>query len=256
MNTMLVDWRNPAGWTYEQKQRKADLVSVYWTASAESVKDISGKKLVAWQPGLPLYATGEVVRTPYSLELEKIANQYKARTGDLFIEDPVGMSVERLDLTKRGFAAAWAGLMVRQFPWADGFHLDYWWSGIVPEVEQPAWEKGMSTFAAILRMQDPDAILIGQNDRLLGDTWSSLNGCFLEQSPYFNGRNPAVHALDLNAFKGLMARAHPERPMISVMEVREPWRWALTDLDNVLRWADGLGLYCSLGRDKTGGWTP
>lgn len=260
--TCISDWTNPAGWTPAQRSRKADLWDLFWTATPENTASLVGKKIVAFQPAVPIMANGLVVQHPYPQALATLADKFGARTNLALFRGADGGWLQLLDLTRPRFPGALAQLRHGFFGALDGHKHDYHcrpdslgikdatgalvtWTTEYLE----AWDRALSSLMSALRALKPDAILIGQCDRMTGDTWGATSGCYIEQRWNFNGRTAQVHASDLKDFAALMHRAHPERPMISVLEIREPEKCTANELDLVRAWCIGQGIYLSLGRD-------
>ncbi len=251
-----TDWRDPARWSYNDKARVADLWSLYWVATETSARSLSGKTLIAFQPAIPIDANGAVSGHPYAQALDALALKYGAKTMLKLYEGPDGGHLQLLDLTARRFAPALALLLHEFHGWADGHHLDYWITpnhffppGTFEEDYLIRWQNAQEQLTNVLRAINPNVILIGQNDRMQGGTWSAMNGCYLEQSPYFNGRTLADHSADLDQFSAMQNRYNTGREMVSICEVRQPWQWQPAQLDQVKAWAQAEGLYLSLGRD-------
>jgi len=248
----LTDWRNVASPTFDHT-RKADLWSLYWTATEEGAKDLAGRKIIAWQPGV-LYTSatfGAPAGAPYNLALDAMAKRLNAYNGRLLHETVEGPVVRMIDITKRGVVASMAGLRAEHFGGFDGHHLDYFWEGVVPAELQEAWRRALDAFAKILRAQDPDTIIVGQNDRMVGDLWGATNGCYIEQSLYYNGRTPEVHAQDLEGLKNLLKMFDPKRELVNVVEMRDLLRFDQATMDFVRQWCVEHGAYLSAGRNET-----
>ena len=256
--TCISDFRSLSNWSFNDFFRKADLWWLYWTASTDNAlyRVEGGRKLAIFQPGIPINRDGTASTHPYAVALRKLAEQYNARTNVRLYEGPDGGYLELLDLTARKFAPALALFLAHWHERMDGVGLDYWITpnnivadfSFTPE-KMEKWLVAQETLARVLRAVRPDILLVGQNDRMLGSTWGDLNGEYIEQSPYFNGRTLADHSHDLDQFSVMQNRINPGREMVSICEVREPWRWTPEALELVKTWATSEGLYLSLGRD-------
>lgn len=261
----ITDWTGPSGWDAAKRARKCDLWDLFWTATAENTAMLPGKKIIAFQPAVPIMANGQVVDHPYARELAALVERFHAGTTLHLFNGADGGYLELIDITKPRFVVALAQLRHQFFGWADGHKFDYFcrpdslnirdavsvalvpWSSDYLE----AWDHALSAFTAACRALKPDAILVGQNDRLLGDTWSAMSGQYIEQRWDFNGRTAQVHAEDIDRFNSQMRRIEPQRRLVSVLELRDPSKLTRSELDLASAWCVAQGIYLSVGRDGT-----
>lgn len=263
LNICISDWSDPARWSPEKRARKANLWSLYHTATKENTQGIVGKKLIAFQPGLPINAQGLVWGHPYAQALLAIVEHYNGRTFNVLFKGDDGGYLELIDITKRGLPKAIAQMRHEFFADMDGSHNDYHTRPDSLNVRDAAgalvtytpeyldrWDASLSALTAAQRALDPDAIIIGQCDRLQGSTWSATNGQWIENNPWANGRTPLVHAQDIAQFNEAMRKFEPSRPMVSVVEIQEPSKIVPREMDLIRAWCAGQQIYLSVGRDN------
>ena len=73
----------------------------------------------------------------YNQRFHAMALRLGALTGREVWRNEAGYYSALVDITRRGFVAAWGALLLDAFPWADGFHVDWFsaWSWMFRDLE-------------------------------------------------------------------------------------------------------------------------
>lgn len=244
---MVLDWRGAP--TLSQP---ADLYSIAATAESRPVTgNPSGKILVAISPTILYGPDGNVADRPYNKALWRAAVDCGAVTSREVWRGDNGYSTRLFDLTKRGMLAAWLKLLDEHFPWADGFHIDYFsaWSWLFPDLapSDVLWDQALAALATHLRSEGK--VVIGQQYHLTNPLCAT-DGAFVEQSPFAWHYTLEQHHDDMVLWQNVTKFGDKKpRPSFWTYEVRDWQNWPKESLDLVKKWAEEQDVYLCLGRD-------
>lgn len=240
---MLVDWRG-----VPDLSRPVEAYSIASTHERRPVTgNPSGKVLVAVSPTV-MMKDGVPVNRPYNMALWRKVVDLGASTNRVVWQGENGYETRLFDLTKRGMLREWIKILDSFFPWADGFHLDYFsaWSWAFPDMasSDEAWDKALTDLANALRSRGK--LVLGQQFHLT-QPLLACNGAFVEQSPFAWHYTLPMHTEDMDFWFEFTNRVDPRTPFW-VYEIRDYLSWPKETLDLVKAWAEKEDVLLALGR--------
>lgn len=263
---MLLDWRNPASWTAEDRSRAGHEV---WSVSARwthppSTSGQNPRVLMAISPGyltagdslLPVGDFhGDLGRWARSKGYDIINGKRRALwRGDR------GQNLYSLNFARREVATAYANWLVARWGswgWVSGIHFDYftsmaWWhefQGPNMDAINGNWDGGLLAFCETIQKKT-SWVIVGQQYHNVWPAALGINGRFIEQAPTwwltFN-QHRAQHA----EFKARLLSTDPSREILFVYEIRDYKAIPAWYRDSVFALASTTDGVVSMGRDKS-----
>lgn len=246
--TMILDWRGAPNLS-----RPADFYSVASTHEKRpEIGNPNGKLFVAISSTTYNTPSGLPVARPYNIALDAVVLRYAATLRSLDPE-PNGYYATLFDITRRGVIREWLSILDERFPWADGYHVDWFsaWSWAFPEMApmDAAWDSALAALAQALRSRGK--LVLSQQFHLTSPVLAT-NGAFCEQSPFAFRYTLAKHEEDLSIFRSFTGRVDP-REVLWVQEVRDPGAFTKEIIDEIKAWAVRNDAVLSFGRDAQAG---
>lgn len=242
----IVDWRGVPDLT-----KRADFYSVFWShKNRPTLGNPNGRILVAISATLLYHGPGPAMR-PYNLDLYQAALKRNALTERVAWTGEDEWHSRVFDLTKRGMLQDWLAILAEHFPWADGFHVDYFsaWSWLFPDMAQSdeLWDRLLAGLATGIRVQNK--LCLAQQFHPSAPSMAA-SGQFWEVNPTSFGQTLESHESDAEMFRDAVGRVDG-RETLFVSEIREPARYPAWYIEQVRAWAARNDFVLSLGRDAT-----
>lgn len=259
----ITDWRGKARHAKAQRQRKCDIASVSpdW-GSAPAVLPLvyAQRHLIGCSPGYT--ETDGIAAGPEFLR--QVREWARDEGHDLMPDGQRLVLWESGDHRQKSYAInmadpvaaiGFARMLALAFPWAHGWHGDYWTNlGWIAEaygkpyaqdgVFWARWDEGLGLAAHAVRQQRPGWIVVAQQFRPTPAT-QGVNGLFLEVRPDAFGMTLQQHVID----KAVLAVNGLES--VWCAEIREPERYPADRVVAWQKWAENNGIHVALGRDAT-----
>jgi hypothetical protein len=254
-----TDWRNKGRFTKAERQRRCEIASVSpdWRGSGSIPPFVfAGAHLIGTAP---CYL--EIDGISSSLGWNREIREWAIDNGFDIMPDGQRLVIWEspdhrqksyaLNMAEPKAALGFAEKIINDFPWASGWHADYYTNlGWIAEEQEKAYAQDMELWArwdaglisATNTFASFNKVVVAQQYHLTRAT-PPVNGLFLEVRPTAFGKTLADHERDKETL------SQNGKVPVWCMEIRYPEYHSTDQLTIWRKWAATEGIYAAIGRD-------